>query len=559
MTAAAGPHFSLNGIAIALLQNSVYPSRVRGVIPEYCPMLFNSYEFILAFLPITLLVYFWLGRHGTGRMAIAWLVAASLFFYGWWNAAYLLLIVFSMLFNYGVGLGLSSHSTKIARKPMLVFGIAMNLGLLGYYKYANFFVANLNAVADTNIHLETIILPLAISFFTFQQITYLIDSYRRLTHEYRFLHYCLFVTFFPQLIAGPIVHHSEMLPQFARRSILRPHASNIAVGVTLFFIGLFKKAVLADGIAAYATPVFDAAAAGETLTLFEAWGGALAYTFQLYFDFSGYSDMALGAARMFGIILPLNFFSPYKAASIIDFWRRWHMTLSRFLRDYVYIPLGGNRHGPRRRYVNVMATMLLGGLWHGAGWTFVVWGGLHGFYLMLNHGWNALRRRSADPVERSVLTTLLGRSVTFLAVVVAWVFFRAVDLPSAMAVLEGMSGLNGVAIPSGVLFRLGGLANVLQGLGVEASIGSGSQFVAMYLWIAALLAVAFLAPNSAQITGAFQPVLDFERIQAGLGAAPSRRIVRWMPTRAWALVTAVITAAGLLALPQVTEFLYFQF
>ena len=333
-------------------------------------MLFNSHIFIFFFLPITLLVFHQIGRRGKHRLAISWLVAASFFFYGWWNPPYLGLILISILFNYVLGVSLS----RIPRKTLLIVGISGNLALLGYFKYANFFTDTLNALTDANIALQQIVLPIAISFFTFQQITYLVDAYRGETQEYNFLHYCLFVTFFPQLIAGPIVHHKEMLPQFAEKSLYKIKADNLAVGVTIFIIGLFKKVILADGIAVYATPMFDAAEWYDSLTFFEAWCGALAYSLQLYCDFSGYSDMAIGIARMFGVKLPINFYCPYKAHNIIEFWRRRHITLSRFLRDYLYFPIGGNRRGVSRRYVNVMITMLLGGLWHGAGWTFVVWG-----------------------------------------------------------------------------------------------------------------------------------------------------------------------------------------
>ena len=303
-------------------------------------MLFNSYEFIFLFLPTVLLCFHLIGKQGYHRVAIAWLICVSLFFYGWWNPAYLLLILSSVLLNYSVGVLLIHNSGRnLLSKNILGIGVSVNLAILGYFKYANFFVDNLNALSDTNLILNEVILPLAISFFTFQQIAYLVDAYRGKIIEYNFLHYCLFVTFFPQLIAGPIVHHKEMLPQFANDAIYKLRSKSLAIGMTIFALGLFKKVVIADGISIYATPVFDAAEAGIILTFFEAWSGALAYTFQLYFDFSGYSDMAIGIARMFGIRLPLNFNSPYKATSIIDFWRRWHITLSRFLRDYLYISL----------------------------------------------------------------------------------------------------------------------------------------------------------------------------------------------------------------------------
>jgi len=435
--------------------------------------------------------------------------------------------------------------------------------LLGYFKYANFLVDNLNVVLDAELHLAPIVLPLAISFFTFQQVAYLVDAYQGITHEYRFSHYALFVTFFPQLIAGPIVHHREMLPQFMDRAALSPRAANIAIGATIFAIGLVKKTILADGIAVYATPVFARAQAGEVLTFFEAWGGALAYTFQLYFDFSGYSDMAIGGARMFGVRLPVNFHSPYKATSVVDFWRRWHMTLSRFLRDYLYIPLGGNRRGVVSRHANLMITMLLGGLWHGAGWTFVVWGGLHGLYLVINHawrsvcaglGWNAWTQR---PAWRGA-----SWLITFVAVVVAWVFFRAESFRAAVGMLGAMIGLNGVVLPNAVFVRLQPLHEFFATIGVHSDLGmGGTRFVLNWLWISALFIVAVALPNTQQILRRHRPVLDrFKEISSGvrpLGPV-SDRIV-WRPSAAWAMLTALFFTAGVLSLGRVSEFLYFQF
>ena len=378
---------------------------------------------------------------------------ASLFFYGWWRPVYLVLLVISLLANFGFGRGLSPESGLSAsiRRLMLGISIAFNLGLLGYFKYANFFVDSLGALLDTGWSIETIVLPLAISFYSFQQIAYLVDVFRGEAHEYSFLHYCLFVIFFPQLIAGPIVHHKEMLPQFARRETFRFSHENLAVGATLFTFGLFKKVVLADGMALYATPAFAAAGQGVELSFFEAWGGTWAYTLQLYLDFSGYSDMAIGLARMFGIRLPINFHSPYRAVNIVEFWHRWHITLSRFLRDHLYIPLGGNRRGRLRRHLNLMVTMLLGGLWHGAGWTFVAWGGLHGLYLVLNHGWHTLRRRVGfAPGRGGWVGLVLARSLTLLAVALAWVPFRAQDMRSAGSMLASMGGLNGIGLPAGL-------------------------------------------------------------------------------------------------------------
>ena len=347
-------------------------------------MLFNSYEFIFLFLPVTFLVFMRLGaRHR--RWAAGWLAVASLGFYAWWNPAFLPLLLASIACNYLVGLRLARPVIAAwSRKTVLALSITANLGLLAYFKYANFLLDNLNLVIGTDYRLD-LVLPLGISFFTFTQIAFLVDAYQGKAKEYHPVDYCLFVTFFPHLIAGPVLHHQEMMPQFARAETYRPNPENIAVGIAIFSIGLVKKVLIADAMAAHATPVFEAAEQGATLSFFTAWEGALAYTFQLYFDFSGYSDMAIGLARLFGITLPANFDSPYRAVNIIDFWRRWHMTLSRFLRDYLYIRLGGNRKGPVRRYMNLFVTMLLGGLWHGAGWTYVVWGGLHGCYLIANH------------------------------------------------------------------------------------------------------------------------------------------------------------------------------
>ena len=334
------------------------------------------------------------------------------------------------------------------------WALPFNLALIGYFKYAGFFVSTVAALSGAEWRIEAIVLPLAISFFTFQQIAFLVDAYRHESSERNFLSYCLFVTFFPQLIAGPIVHHKQMLPQFARPGTFSFQPHLVSLGLTVFVLGLFKKVVLADSVAVYGTPVFAAADAGNTLTFFEAWGGALAYTFQLYFDFSGYSDMAIGLALIFGIRLPINFESPYKALSITDFWRRWHITLSTFLRDYLYIALGGNRRGPVRRYINLALTMLLGGLWHGAGWTFVVWGGLHGVYLVVNHAWH--RVVNPDWVT-SRLYRLAAWSITFLCVVIGWVFFRSESFSGAVAMLQAMAGFNGAALD----VRLAGPLSIL--------------------------------------------------------------------------------------------------
>ena len=528
-------------------------------------MLFNAYEFIFLFLPITLAVYFGAARIGR-EIAITWLVLASLFFYGWWNPIYLLLIIGSMLGNFAIGTLLSRahhRHSPLAGRAWLAIGIGANLGLLGYYKYANFAVTSLNAVAGTHFHLDTIILPLAISFFTFQQVAYLIDAYKGITREYRFAHYALFVTFFPQLIAGPIVHHKDMLPQFMRDAGLKPQVQNMAIGLMIFIVGLFKKTVLADGIAQYGTPVFNSAAAGDTLTFFEAWGGALAYTFQLYFDFSGYSDMAIGGARMFGITLPVNFHSPYKATNIVEFWRRWHITLSTFLRDYLYFPLGGNRKGKVMRYRNLTLTMLLGGLWHGAGWTFVAWGALHGLYLCINHAWTHLSRHAFPrPIGPQAIRKAIAWSVTFTAVVIGWVFFRASSFEAAGKMLEGMAGLNGIALPNAIAARMGNHWEIFAQLGFTTYLGGGSLFLFTWLWIVFLFPVALVMPNTQQILRGFEPVLNPPITRPETEVQPlhdAAERIRWRPSGRWAIVAGVFAALAVLAMTRISEFLYFQF
>ena len=523
-------------------------------------MLFNSYFFICIFLPITLIGFFLIGHRGYHRVAVGWLVGASLLFYGWWNPAYLGLILGSICFNFAAGIILGTQNSIFSKKFVLIFGIAVNLGALAYFKYANFFVDNLNAAIGSDFHLKTIILPLAISFFTFQQISYLVDAFKGETREYNFLHYSLFVTFFPQLIAGPIVHHKEMLPQFLKDGIYRLQHENIAIGISIFALGLFKKVGLADGIAQYATPVFQAAEAGVSVSFFEAWGGALAYTFQLYFDFSGYSDMAMGLAWMFGIQLPLNFNSPYKANNIIEFWGRWHMTLSRFFRDYLYIPLGGNKKGKVRQFFNLMITMLLAGLWHGAGWTFVLWGALHGVYLMVNHSWRSLRQGLAyGRRESSLIGRVTARILTFTAIVVGWVFFRAETFSGAMQILMGMSGQHDVVLRTsylGYLNRIGNLGDYLASQGVV--FGTPALFGGLHqmLFLLFLGFVVWAAPNTQQIMFSNTPA--FERYSAELKEW-HHGLIKWKPSTRHAIFTAGILFWSIWNLSKQSEFLYFNF
>ena len=555
-------------------------------------MLFNAHSFIFLFLPITLLVYHLLSTRGSANYAISSLIIASLVFYGWWEPGYLVLILASVAINFGIASGLMSISNEktVVRGALLFVGVGLNLGALGWFKYANFLVDSSNVLLGSHIHLQKIILPLAISFFTFQQIAYLVDTYRTKTGERRFLNYALFVTFFPQLIAGPIVHHKEMLPQFASQ-IGGIKLRNLLIGGTIFFLGLFKKVIIADGVSPYSDTVFAMAANGDTLTLLESWTGALAYSIQLYFDFSGYSDMAIGLARMFGVRLPLNFNSPYKAINIIEFWRRWHMTLSRFLRDYLYFPLGGNQLGPARTYTNLMIVMLLGGLWHGAGWTFVLWGALHGFYLLVNHGWRHFRlARTAGSnetapgvfakIRRSVIG-LVGTSashiLTLTAVIVAWVLFRAESMDVAGRVLTGMAGLNGVALPEQWLYSHASLATTLQTFGVRFeplaymgplftplrdmavlfslqiqvdSVGTLTALLSLFVPIF----FALFWPNTQQLMHRFEPAI---------GAVNNSNVISgvlaWRINIPFAILTAALAAYACFGSSVASQFLYFQF
>jgi len=462
-------------------------------------MLFNSPIFIFLFLPVTLAGFYWFGRRESQVLTLSWLILASLVFYGYWNPIYLLLILGSVAVNYSIGRHLYSYETR-GRRGWMWLGITLNLGLLGYFKYAGFLSGIAGAMLGGGLRIEDVVLPLAISFFTFQQISFLVDACRHETSRPHWLSYLLYVTFFPQLIAGPIVHHKEFLTQVPALMRAWRHRSHLVVGLSIFIIGLCKKVLIADNLALDATPIFAAAERGDPMHMLQAWRGLVAYTFQIYFDFSGYSDMAIGLARCFGVRLPQNFRSPYRASSIIEFWRRWHITLSRFLRDYLYIPLGGGRHGQARRSLNLMVTMLLGGLWHGAGWTFVMWGGLHGALLMLNHGWLRL--------SPWTMPRWLGRMLTLLIVDV-------------------------------------GVAN------------ADTQYVWLFVVLAAF---CWYMPNTQELFSRYRPVYESEA-EGDRIVAIQRRIpaLIWRPTRGWGIAMGLLALLATLSLSRVSEFLYFQF
>jgi D-alanyl-lipoteichoic acid acyltransferase DltB (MBOAT superfamily) len=503
-------------------------------------MLFTSGEFLFVYLPLTLALFFVIARCIGNSAAAAWLVLASFAFYAYWLPDYTALLALSILFNYGFGRWIAACDARRAtlRKRLLFVAIAFDLVVLGYFKYANFFLDTLTALTGRPLGALNVILPIGISFFTFTQIAYLADVYAGKVKESNPLHYALFVTYFPHLIAGPVLHHAEMMPQFAQPQIYRPRLENFSTGFAFLLIGLAKKVLVADSWAPHANDVFDSRTA-DVLAPSSAWTAVLAYTLQIYFDFSGYSDMAVGLSLLIGVRLPFNFNSPYRATSIIEFWRRWHMTLSRFLRDYLYFALGGNRKGPIRRYANLLITMLLGGLWHGASWTFVVWGGLHGLYLMVNHAWRFVRQRIAQLVGRPVPRLLdaggrgLAFMLTLLCVIVAWVFFRARGAAEAQRILTGMFS---VAHPG----RGPAVANSHPGEWITASL------------LLISFAVAAAGRNSQQwIDGPFTNVV--RRFSTGA----------WRTLALGAIIGGEVTVIAMLALisasRSVTEFIYFNF
>lgn len=470
-------------------------------------MLFNSYNFIFLYLPIVLGGYFLLTKHHYTKAATGFLVVASLYFYADWNINYLPLLLLSILFNYVMGTYIEHHRKKI----LLAVGIGVNLCLLGYYKYTGFLLGSLNKFFGIDIMVPEIILPLGISFFTFTQSAYLIDAYRGETKKYNLMTYSLFVTIFPHLIAGPILYHKDMIPQFSRLRNYVFNYKNFSLGFTMFVIGLFKKVVIADSISPWVKYAFEHV---HSLSFIEAWAGAVGYTMQLYFDFSGYSEMAIGLGLMFNFKLPINFLSPYRATSIIDFWRRWHMTLSAFLKNYLYISLGGNRKGRVRKIVNLLITMLLGGLWHGAGWTFVIWGGLHGVYLVVNHFWR----------EQGVrLPQFANWCLTFVAVVIAWVFFRAAHLNDALVMIETMFNMNKIVQSNASSYALN--------FG-KLSFGGNE----MLLLLALLIFVVVYCKSVPEYMQKFEPS------------------IRWGLVIALLFVTSLVMMSG-----EVSEFLYFQF
>lgn len=480
-------------------------------------MLFNSYEFLFLFLPATVAGYFLIARLSSFA-ANAFLAAASVFFYAWWRLDFVWVLAASVAANYIFGHKLSRDAAAgRGGRAVLVAGIAFNLALLGYYKYADFFIANFNALTGASTAFLRVALPLGISFFTFTQIAYLVDAWKGKAAEYSATNYLLFVTFFPHLLAGPIIHHREMMPQFADERLKRFDWENFARGLALFALGLGKKVLVADPLAPWANSGF---AHAQSLSFLDGWITMLAYVMQLVFDFSGYTDMALGAALMLNIRLPVNFDSPYRSADIQEFWRRWHITLSRFLRDYVYVPLGGNRGGEARMLALFVVTFAIGGFWHGAAWTYVIWGTLHGVALVVLHFWRKLGR----PLPRP-----LAILVTFLFVSAALVVFRAPTLGDAGAILASIAGLNGVdlrlTVPEWNWIGRSGVA--------PAELTTGLMTAATFLLA---LVLTFTPRNSNQVADALQ--LSRPRLHYAFG---------------------LLLAVSLVFVQNPTEFIYFIF
>jgi alginate O-acetyltransferase complex protein AlgI len=512
-------------------------------------MRFNSFEFLAVFLPLTWLVWLGLHRAAGPRAGSGWLTLASLAFYAWWDWRFAPLLVGSLLVNFLLGRRLAAGAGP-GRRGWLIAGLVWNLGLLGFFKYWNFFTGNVNAAFATALPVLPLVLPLGISFFTFQKIAFLVDAWRGRVKDVRFGDFALFVMFFPQLIAGPIVHHGEFIPQLQEANRWRPETRRIALGLTLFAAGLFQKCVIADTLAPLADSAFGLAAYGTRLRFIEAWVGVAAYGVQLLNDFAGYSHMALGLALLFGLRLPVNFLAPYTAGSIIDFWRRWHLTLSAFLRDYVYIPLGGNRRGFGLQLTNLFLTMVLAGFWHGAGWTFVLWGAWHGLALCVNHLWR--RRRGGPGAGPEVSAPLWAHALTLLAVFFGWVLFRAPDLVSARLLGESLLGFHGITVPVAWSGWVDSLAPVVRARGLFPNL-TVTPTALLVLAVAGWFAVR--GPLLLRLLGVSPDDVTPGSPAQDAALAPTDRPLHWSR----AVCAGVMFALAVTALSRSSPFLYFQF
>lgn len=517
-------------------------------------MLFNSYSFLFLFLPISLALFYALIRLGLRRYIFIYLAACSMVFYGISTPKSALLITLSIVLNYYAGVLIERHAKTPLSGRILVGAILADVAMLAYFKYANFFVDNANLLLGTDYNLSKLFLPLAISFYTFQQIAYLMDVRRGEVQSQGLMKYATFVLFFPQLIAGPIVHYNEMMPDFFGRKLARFASANILIGLTIFALGLFKKTVIAATAGLYASPVFEQAQTVGRVDIAQAWMAGITYTIQLYFDFSGYSDMAVGLARMFGIRLPPNFHSPLRAASIADYWRRWHITLQHFIVSYMFQPLvlPLARFAAERRlgktasfYVTVVAptftAFVVVGLWHGAGWTFILFGALHGFYLSVNEYWQQRQRkvrRQKGPPGR--LNILGYRLLTLFAVIFANVLFRSPSVGDAVTIWRGMFDLASIDQLAAVFPT--DLAQAVQ---------------KPLLFALVFFAVIEFMPNTQQFMARYEPVRDWQRWRK---IAPPVISLTWRPTLGWIAATTAILflAVSWIARGQ-ADFIYFNF
>lgn len=512
-------------------------------------MLFNSYLFIFLFLPLVLLGYYSVGIIFSRKAANYWLLLSSLVFYAWWNPPYLLLLLLSIAVNYFIALQLikNNEARNYSRKKIwLTLGVVANLALLGYFKYANFFVDNINYWIDGDYHLAAIVLPLAISFFTFQQIAFLVDTSRGHINSLNVANYALFVSFFPQLISGPIVLHNEMMPQFESNDNFTKINEQLAAGLALFAIGLFKKVIIADSMGEIADPMFDGVALSAGVDPGYAWWALLAYAFQIYFDFSAYSDMAVGLGFMFGINLPLNFNSPYKAANIFEFWNRWHMTFARFMRNHVYIPLVRNKRLKISHQIGLIISVLLGGLWHGANWTFVIWGGLHASFMLINHAWHVIRRHLGhDLARRTRWGIALGILITFVAGMLTRVFFRADSISDAWIIVKSMAGFH----------ETGDVVGQILG-GAGYSLYQGISF-------AVLFAIVWILPNSQQWLRNFrvgiEPLGRKDKFTGQVLGSAKKQWPFFTLSPKWAIIISILLTIAVMNISHTQEFIYFQF
>lgn len=457
-------------------------------------MNFHSYSYIFAFLPLVVIVYSFLNSRHSSFSARLWLFLASLFYYGSLSPWSLPVLGLSVIINYFVASWLLKRGVEERyRKSVFIIGVAFNLILLGFFKYTNFLILNFNELLSTDFHLFGVILPLGVSFFTFMQLTFIVDCYRLNIKECNISSYSLFCTFFPYIVSGPITRYKEIVPQLDQNIKKGLDWKNTSQGLYIFALGLFKKIVIADSLALWVNNGFDKAA---SLNFFEAWATSLCYTMQLYFDFSGYTDMAIGTALMLNISLPLNFNSPYKALDIQDFWRRWHITLSRFLRDYIYIPLGGNKGGEFSTYRNLLLTFILGGIWHGAGWNFVLWGALHGLGLIVHRVW----RKTGIQMHKA-----LAWFITFNFINICWVFFRAQDIKSAVKVLRGMFCPDSIPLPNFLLQKLEFIRNISLFIPVKNPFRAIDGSYEMIILLLLSFAIVLLFKNSQEYSQVLTP------------------------------------------------------